>query len=106
MTELSLHSGELTLGLGDPKLDLTLRNLKVEGEWITGDIEVEASAFGQSLDQTVPFKTLNHGEENVDLGVASLTLIVELETPHRVCASAVLQWGPVNVSLGSKCTDF
>ncbi len=106
MVDLSLHRGDLAIDLGNPRLDLTLRNLAVDGSWVTGEVEVKASAFGRSLDQTLPFKTLNDGEESFDLGVASLALRVHLETPHRVCASADLSWGPVHVSVPNQCTDF
>ena len=105
-TELSLHRGDLKLDLGHPTLDISLRSIRVTGEWIEGDVEVKARVLGKDLDKTQHFKTRNKAATDIDLGLgAQLRLTAHLENPHRVCATAGLHWGPVNVSTPDQCVD-
>ena len=108
MTVIDLHKGELAgFNFNAPRLDLTLRNVAVNGQWITGDAEVKASALGQDLDKTIPFKTLNNVQTDFDVfGIATLSLTVRLDSPNRVCASGDLKWGPFNASVGEQCENF
>jgi hypothetical protein len=107
ISQLALHRGSFNLDLGHPRLDLTLRNLQVNGEWIEGDVEIKAEVFGKKLDKTEHFKTLNHADTDIEIGAgASLKLNVVLENPKRACATATLHWGPVTVSVPQQCVDF
>ena len=104
MTDLVLHRGELGIDIGHPKLDLSIENPKIDGEWVTGNVVISASAAGHSIHKTVPFKTKNNDEEKVEFGGAEVTIKFEIPTLHQICVSGDLLWGPIRAHTGQRCT--
>jgi hypothetical protein len=95
-----------SVNLGAARLDLTVRNLAVNGDWIEGDLEVKAEAIGQRLDETFHFKTKNNVEERFPLALgAEIRVKAVLENPRRVCIEGMLLWGPIKLP-GRECVDI
>jgi hypothetical protein len=85
-------------------VDVKLKNVVVNGDWIEGDIEIKVEEFGFNLDKTQHFKTKKNEEQTIDLG-SGIQLVVKgtLKPPNQACISGSVGRPPFMFQLGERC---
>jgi hypothetical protein len=85
-------------------INISLKNVSVNGDWIEGDIELHVDQLGIQFSKTQHFKTKKDLDQDIDLGGGyTLHVKLTLEPPNNVCIAGRFSKDMIGIDIPKQC---